>query len=262
MRALRTHHRFYRTFANMATIASPRINRNLDNRFFAGMALAIAATVLLGFARTYFLAGMFQAKLPSPLVHVHAAVFLSWIIFLAVQIWLVSSGRVGWHRQLGMFGAALALAVVVLGFLTATQSFTRGFSPPGSSIPPATFYAIPVMQVLTFCVLFAAGFMKRMDGAAHKRLMLIATFAILGPAISRWPFPIVHKIPPLISVIIVIFLLFFVVFDLWTRRRIHRATATGGLFLVISQFSMFPIGQTHLWHRFADWILKLWTGAG
>jgi len=259
---LRTHPRFYRTVANMATLASPRINRDLDNRFFAGMALAIAAAVLLGFAHTYFLAGMIHARLPSPLVHVHAAVFLSWIIFLAVQIWLVSSGRVGWHRRLGMFGAALAFAMVVLGLLTATQSFARGFSPPGSEITPATFYAIPVLQVLTFCVLFAAGFIKRVDGAAHKRLMLIATLAILGPAINRWPFPIVHKIPPLTSLIVALFVSFLVVFDLRTRHRIHRATATGGLFLVISQFSMFPIGQTHLWHGFADWILKLWTGAG
>jgi hypothetical protein len=233
----------------------------LDNKFFAGMAFAIVAAVFVGFARTYFLAGVFHAKLPSPLVHVHAVVFSSWIIFLLVQIWLVSAGRLGWHRQLGMFGAALAFTMVVLGLLTATESFARGFSPPGSRIPPATFYAIPVFEVLTFCVLFVAGFIMRVDGAAHKRLMLIATFSLLGPPINRWPVSIIHRIPPLTSLVIVLFLSFLAFFDLWTRRRIHRATAIGGSFLIISQLLMFPIGQSHPWHLFADWVLKLWSRA-
>jgi hypothetical protein len=39
------------------------------------MALLILATVFVGFARTYFLAGVFRAPLPSLLVHIHGAVF-------------------------------------------------------------------------------------------------------------------------------------------------------------------------------------------
>lgn len=267
MRSLRTHHKFYSTFAEMkiseetiAPIARPAVTRNLDHRFFAGMALVIVATVFLGFARTYFLAGMFHAKLPSLLVHVHAVLFSSWIIFLIVQIWLVSAGHIGWHRQLGIFGAVLALAMVVLGLLTATQSFARGFSPPGSRMVPGAFYAFPVVQILTFCVLFAAAFLLRFEAAAHKRLMLIATFSLLGPAINRWPFRIIHKIPPLTPVIILLLVGFLAAFDLWTRRKIHRATLSGGALLAASQFAMFPIGQSQIWLHFTDWMLKLWSG--
>jgi hypothetical protein len=244
---------------NIATIAGPQTTQGLDNKFFAAMAGVILATVFLGFAHTYYLAGVFKAKLPSLIVHVHAVVFSSWILFLILQIVLVSAGRVGWHRRLGIFGGALAFTMVVFGFLAATQSFARGFSPPGSGISPTTFYAIPFCEMVTFLALFVAGFLTRYDAAAHKRLMLIATLELLGPAIGRWPLAIVHKVPPLVSLIIFLLILFVAVFDLWTRREVHRATVRGGSFVIVSQLVMFPIGQTALWHRFADCILKLWN---
>lgn len=243
----------------MATIARPATSRGVDHKFFAGMAGVILASVFLGFAHTYYLAGVFQAKLPSPIIHAHAVIFSSWILFLILQIALVSTGRVRWHRSLGMFGAVLALAMVVFGFLAATQSFARGFSPPGSGIPPATFYAIPFFEIVTFLVLFVAGFFMRFDAAAHKRLMLIATFELLGPAIGRWPLAIVHKMPPLVSLIIVVFLLCVVAFDLWTRRKIHSVTLKAGSSVIVSQLLMVPVGQSALWHRFAGSILRLWT---
>jgi len=245
----------------MATIARPATSRGVDHKFFAAMAGAIIVSVFLGFAHTYYLAGVFKAKLPSPIIHVHAVVFSSWVLFLTLQIVLVSAGRVSWHRRLGMFGAILAFAMVVFGLLAATQSFARGFSPPGSGISPATFYAIPCCEIVTFLVLFVAGFLRRFDAAAHKRLMLIATFELLGPAIGRWPLAVVHKIPPVISLIILLFVLCVAAFDLWSRRRVHPVTLKAGSLVIVSQLLMFPIGQSALWHRLADWILRVWLAA-
>ena len=48
-----------------------------DNVFFPGVAVLILAAVFLGFARTYYLAGVFRAPLPNLLVHIHGAVFSS-----------------------------------------------------------------------------------------------------------------------------------------------------------------------------------------
>jgi hypothetical protein len=39
------------------------------------MAVVILATVFIGFARSYYLAGVFRAPLPNLLVHIHGAVF-------------------------------------------------------------------------------------------------------------------------------------------------------------------------------------------
>jgi len=48
------------------------------------MALLILGVVVLGFSQTYFFAGMLRAKLPNTLVHIHGAIFVSWIFFLVI----------------------------------------------------------------------------------------------------------------------------------------------------------------------------------
>ena len=75
--------------------------RRYDHLFFSAMALLILATVFVGFARTYYLAGVFHAPLPSLIIHLHGAAFSCWILLLVTQTSLVSAGRVDIHRRLG-----------------------------------------------------------------------------------------------------------------------------------------------------------------
>jgi hypothetical protein len=229
-----------------------------DDVFFSAMALLILGTVLVGFARTYYFAGVFVAHVPNPLVHVHAAVFSSWILLFIAQTSLVSAGRLDLHRRLGVLGAALAGAMVVLALLVATDSLTRGFTPPGSTFDPQTFYSIPVFETAVFCVLIVWALRVRLDGPAHKRLILIATVSLMGPAVSRWPFvPIAHT-GLWISAILVFFIFLVAAFDLWSRRRIHRVTVQGGLFMIITHQLMVPIGFTPAWHRLATLVANVW----
>jgi len=72
----------------MATaVFQPRESR-LDKYFSPGMALLMLATVFLGFVRSYFLAGVFNAPQPDWLIHLHGAAFSSWILLLT-----------GWPRK-------------------------------------------------------------------------------------------------------------------------------------------------------------------
>jgi hypothetical protein len=89
------------------------------------LAALIAATVLLGFAKTYFLAGLFAAKLPSLLVHVHGVLFTSWIALLTAQIILIALGRVRLHMRLGIVGMFLAPLMVIVGFATLFAAIRR-----------------------------------------------------------------------------------------------------------------------------------------
>jgi hypothetical protein len=59
----------------MAT-AAERMRRKVraDDLFFSGLAVVSLIAVLVGFARTYFLAGVFRAPLPNQLIHIHGAV--------------------------------------------------------------------------------------------------------------------------------------------------------------------------------------------
>jgi hypothetical protein len=86
--------------------------------------------VAIGFARTYFLAGVFRAHLPGLIVHIHGAAFTAWVLLLIAQVSLVSANRVDVHRKIGLAGFGLATLMVVLGFLAATNALTRGVIPP------------------------------------------------------------------------------------------------------------------------------------
>src|SRR5271170_1267970 len=104
-----------------ATVALPQKLR-ADDIFFPAMAFLILAVVVLGFAQSYFFAGMLRAKLPNALVHVHGALFVSWIFFLLVQTSLVAARKVKWHMTLGTFGLVLPPLMVVFGVLTLFDS--------------------------------------------------------------------------------------------------------------------------------------------
>jgi hypothetical protein len=248
----------------MATIALPqtkpqksRPNRQYDNYFFSAMALLILVTVFVGFARTYFLAGVFRAPLPSLIIHIHGAVFSSWILLLIAQISLVSAGRVDIHRRLGLAGFGLACLMVTLGVLAASNSLARGFSPPGSPFDPKTFYAIPIGDMVVFATLVFFAYRARTDPAAHKRLILIATISLLDAPTGRPPFSVITARPFFDSTFVVIFLLLLVAYDLFSTRKVHRATIWAGLFVVIAEQLRVPLGNTAAWHTFATWAQNL-----
>ncbi|HLY19132.1 MAG TPA: hypothetical protein VKR61_18015, partial [Bryobacteraceae bacterium] len=96
--------------------------RRYDRVFFASMVCILEATVFLGFAHTYYLAGVFQAPLASRILHVHGAVFSAWMFLLFIQAALISRRRADLHRRLGIAGCFLAGLVVILGVLAAADS--------------------------------------------------------------------------------------------------------------------------------------------
>ena len=121
--------------AHPSNPAKPSVSlpgRRYDHLFFSAMALLMLITVFVGFARTYYLAGVFHAPLPSLIIHVHGAAFSCWILLLVSQTSLVSAGRVDIHRRLGIAGFLLACLMVVLGVLAASDALVREAGPAGS----------------------------------------------------------------------------------------------------------------------------------
>jgi FtsH-binding integral membrane protein len=229
--------------------------RRYDHYFFSGMALLLLASVFLGFARSYFLAGVFHAPLPSLTIHIHGAAFSTWVLLLITQTSLVAAGRVDIHRRLGIAGFFLACLMVLLGVLAATQGLARPNT--ASGIDVKTFYVIPMTDMLIFAVLVFFAFRARFNPSEHKRIIIIATVGIAIAAISRWPFAFVQRKPLVAALVSYGFLLVLAAYDLWSTRKIHRATLWASAFLIFVQQIRFPIGQTAAWHAFATWAQSL-----
>jgi len=43
-------------------------------------------------------------------------------------------------------------------------------------------------------------------------------------------------------------------YDLWSTRKIHRATLWGSVFVILIEGSRDMIGATQYWHTFARWM--------
>jgi hypothetical protein len=250
----------------LATItASPRVtarstpaapNRRYEHYFFSIMAVLMFLTVFFGFARSYFLAGIFAAPLPSLILHFHGAAFTLWMILLVTQTSLVAAGRTDLHRRLGMAGFILASLMVVLGVMAGTDSMLRhAASTDAFGRDPRMFYIVPLSDMVLFATFIYAGFRARRDSAAHKRYIYIATAALTVAAIARLPFAFSSRNNPLDGWLSNLFLLALIVYDLFSLRKIHRVTLWAGALLIFVQQIRIPVGKTAAWHAFANWVI-------
>lgn len=228
--------------------------RRFDHIFFSTMSLLILATVFAGFAATYYLAGVFRAPLPAFIIHLHGAAFTCWILLLVAQTSLVSAGRTDIHRRLGIAGFFLACLMVVLGVLAATNSLVRNAGPAGRD--PKFFYIIPLTDMLIFATLIFFAFRFRSNPSTHKRLIFVGTVALMIAAIARWPIWS-HRDPITATLVSYVFLIMLVAYDLWSTRKVHRATIWAGAFLIFVQQIRIPIGKTAAWHAFAAWVQSI-----
>jgi hypothetical protein len=230
-------------------------DRRFDDLFFSGMAAVILASVFVGFAHSYYLAGMFKAPLPNLLVHIHGAVFSGWILLPIAQTSLVAAGRVDLHRRLGLLGFALACLVVILGLVAATDSLGRHFATGEAGMRVRAFYTVTLSTMLAFATLIYFAYRNRFNPAAHKRFILIATIAILDAAFQRWHVPVAWWGERAAALLCTVPLLLLIMgYDFWSSGKVHRATLWASVFVVVLQQVRDPIGHSAHWQAFALWV--------
>ena len=208
-----------------------------------------------GFARTFYLRRVFHDNSLPALLQLHGIVFTAWIALLIAQIALVSRQRIALHRRLGVLGAILAAALVTVGFEVAVGAAKREVL-AGGGRPPLSFLAIPLGDLVVFAVLVALGLALRRNADAHKRLMLLATIALLPPALARLPLS-PGGTPLWFFGAADVFLLVCVLFDVFARRRAHAAFVLGSCFIVASQPLRLLIGRTETWIALARWLASV-----
>ncbi len=139
--------------------------------------------------------------------------------------------------------------------LAASDALVREAGPAGRDAK--FFYIIPLTDMLIFATLILFAFRARSNPSAHKRLILVATVALLIAAIARWPIDFVYRKAPAAALLSYSFLIILVAYDLWASRKVHRATLWAGAFLIFVQQIRLPIGQTAAWHAFSTWVQSL-----
>jgi hypothetical protein len=203
------------------------------------MAVVMIALVAVSFAPSFYLRPWFSAQTLSGAVDMplhlvlHGTVLTGWFLLFLAQAVLVNSGRTNVHRRLGYFGAVLAVAVVATSVGTTVGAVPR-FSATG--VDPSLIALVVVGDFLSlaqFSILLSCGLLLRGRPDAHKRLLLFASLALLGPGVFGGDRPVTLLQPfvpfPLAFVYQIITIAAVVANDLVSLRRVHPATIWGGV---------------------------------
>lgn len=242
----------------MAAVVGSARHPSAERRFFTGIALVMLVTVVVGFSRSVFLRPLFPDwHSPSePIFYLHGAMFVGWIVLLVVQASLVAGGRSDLHRRVGQYGAALAVAMVVLATIGALIAARRSTGFVDVPVPPLQFLATPMFDMALFGSFVWLAIERRRDPQAHKRWMLLATTNLLTAAIARWP--VIFDLPPVAAFALTdLFIVAQGVWDFRSRGRLHPATLWGGAAIVVSQPLRVLVSGTAGWLAFARWATGL-----
>jgi len=232
----------------------PLTGARTERRVYTWAAAIALLVMFAGFAPTYYLKHVLGgAPELDGMRMVHGAVMTTWFALFLVQARLVAMGRTDLHRTVGTAGIVVAAAVVGMGMSLAIAAARSGASPvPG--IPPLVFLIMPVAEMFMFTMLFSSAIALRRRSPWHKRLMLLATLAMLTPAVARLPF-LRDGGPPAFFAFTDVIILGCIAFDTARNRRVHPAFIAGLIFIIVAQLGRLPLSQTGAWMSFAKWLV-------
>lgn len=245
-----------------SALASSSAVKSGGRWFYVGMAAFAILFSMAAFAPSLRQTSGRQGPL-SGLPAVHGAVFLAWLLVFLAQTILARTGRLGLHRQLGMWSAILAVAMVVLGYQVTIEMAQRGFDLSGDlgiRSDPLAAIAFPLLDIAMFAVLFATAYLYRHRSAIHKRLMLLAVFGGLMPApvahlTGHYAF--FHDKPLLTPLIIGAFLAVSAIHDGIVGRRIHPVSLWVALAMfVVDNLCVAVVMPNPAWHAFASRLVR------
>jgi len=223
-------------------------------RFYTLMGLVMATMVLVGFSRTYYLKSWFDTPPLTLRLHLHGFVLTLWLVLFIVQASLARAGRRRLHQTLGIAGVVLATLAVLVTFAAAIEAARLGGDRGGITAADRLYSG--VLAISTFGLFIGAGAALRRRPEIHKRLMLLATIAVIGPGVTRAVALLAgHGIRDSHIAVMAVLLLAALLYDWRTRGRPHWVLLSGASLLIASQLTRRFVGGSETWAPVGNWLI-------
>jgi hypothetical protein len=223
--------------------------------FYTAIGLVITAVVFIGFARTYYLKAWFD---PSPLtvrLHLHGFALSAWLVLFLVQACLIAAHRRTVHIRLGIAGAILAAVAVATTYAAGFESAAHGRA-QNQHIALSRLYSSIELATL-FGLFVGAGIVFRKRPEIHKRLMVLAMLAVVGPGAHRAVVLIAgHFMRDPHILVIAVLLVGALIYDWHTRGTPHPVLLWGGILLIALQLTRQFVGGSELWQQIGNWLIS------
>ena len=228
-------------------------------RGFLPAAVVATGIAIVGFWQTYggpLVAGTLHAP---TVIHVHAVVMVGWLLLFITQAWLAARGRIRLHIRLGRWLMGFSVVLVLVALLAASEGFSTRLA-TGDVFRAQRWLFGTVRDLLFFVPFLAAGWIYRRRPEIHKRVMLVATTLLIGPAITRmmflgfpvpvWKFMLIWPLPVYLAM----------AHDLRTKRRVHPAYVIG-LVAMLTMRLVLPLNTSPAWQGMAAHITAFYQPA-
>jgi len=210
---------------------------------------------------------------PFPFVlHLHSALMGTFLVLLLAQTTLATTGRLEFHRRLGVATVMIAPALVVVGFALIPTMYHQIWNGMQAAPPEVQvgmqellrqFNNIMLAQIRigAFFPLFIliAFLARKSDSGLHKRMMILAIAPALPAAFDRITW-IPHTLPdsPLSSDLYVLLALVpMFIWDLVRTRKVHKAYWIWLGFMVPSSILIHSLWDTGWWQATAPKLVGL-----
>ena len=222
------------------------------SRFHVWLGLWMVAIVLIGFWPTYF-SPLWRGALAIPaVVHAHGLVFFGWMAVMMAQVIVAARGNVRLHRRIGRWGIAYGCVVIVSGLIVGpANAVIKVESGVWTRDEAARSLLVNVGDMVSFAMWFGGAIWYRSRPEVHKRLMIVATVALLFAALARWTFigSGLARAGIWLSPIFI-----GMVHDWITRRRVHPVYIIGSIALFLFAFRLL-VANSEAWLRIGRPIL-------
>lgn len=259
-----------------ATPASPAtpLARVLDRWIYVFMAAWFIAITLVGFIPDSLdkIAAVGAGQRPPfpPVLHAHAVLMGSFLLFLLVQTFLAATGRQSLHQRLGPVGGVLAAALVVVGFVLVPTMYQSVWGAMQAAPPEAQaalqqelrdINNIMLLQIrigVLFPVFIAIALLaRRSDSGVHKRMMFLAVAMALPAAFDRMLWlptslpggPLTTDLYPLVA------LAPMFIWDVVKTRTVHRAYLIWAAIVAPTSLVVHILWNSQWWHATAPWLV-------
>jgi hypothetical protein len=222
-------------------------------RFYILMGITAAAVAVAGFSTTY-LVPVASSQFRGPAVaHVHGMLFFAWVALAVLQPALVRGGRSKLHRGIGYAALPLAVGMAASGVGVGVYAVKRDLA---ADMGDFAYSSLPgvLFAMIIFLGLVAAAVALRKKPDWHKRLMVLATIAVLWPAWFRFRhfMPWVPKPEIFLAVIIADSLVVIaMVRDRLQFGKIHPAYLIFGIGLIAEHVAEAALFDSPGWRSFA-----------
>ncbi|MEJ8843890.1 hypothetical protein WG954_15975 [Lacibacter sp. H375] len=124
-------------------------------------------------------------KNATPLVHIHGALLMTWMLLLIAQPLLIQTGRAALHRTIGKVSWVLGPLIIISLFLIGRGGYFRGIEANVPEHENLTFIVLDMRGFLSFAIFWCLAMLKRKVPDTHMRYMIATGILAIGPGVGR-----------------------------------------------------------------------------